>query len=54
MKVNDFVKTIGFIKNKLKHFSFYLYDDNDYNNSISINEVTLDDYIHLCDRKVID
>ena len=51
MKVNDLVKTIGYTRNRLDHFVFYLYEP--YEDSwITIRNATTDDYIHLCDRSV--
>ena len=51
MTVNDFVKTIGYTKNRLDHFNFYIFDPLD-EDGILINHPTTDDYIFLCDREV--
>jgi hypothetical protein len=53
MKVNDLVKTCGYIKDVLSHFVIVLYDkDNEV--FILIQNPTLDEYIKLCDRSVLD
>lgn len=51
MTVNDFVRTIGYTKNRLNHFNFYIFDDN-VEDGILISHPTVDDYIFLCDREV--
>lgn len=51
MTVNDFVKTIGYTKNRLNHFNFYIFDDHS-EDGILILHPTTDDYIFLCDREV--
>lgn len=53
MIVNDFVKTIGYTHNKLDHFEFYIWNPvrDDW---ITLRNVTADQYIHICDREIID
>lgn len=53
MKVNDLVSSIGYTRNILSHFSIILYNVNT-DNLITIKAPTADEYIHLCDRKIID
>lgn len=53
MKVNDLVSSIGYTKNILSHFSIVLYNVNT-DNFITIKAPTADEYIHLCNRKIID
>lgn len=51
VKVNDLVKTIGYARNRLDHFEFYLFDP--YNDDwITIKKATVDEYILLCDRDI--
>ena len=51
VKVNDLVKTIGYTRNRLDHFEFYLFDS--YNDDwITIKKATVDEYILLCDRDI--
>ena len=53
MIVNDLVKTIGYIRNKLNHFEFCIWNPvlDDW---IILRNVTADQYVHICDREVID
>ena len=53
MLVNDIVKTIGYTRNKLDHFEFCIWNPitDDW---ITIRKATSDEYIHICDREVID
>ena len=53
MKVNDLVKTIGYNRNRLSHFTFYLYNYHN-DDGLTISDPSLDDYIFLCDRKILD
>lgn len=53
MKVNDLVKTIGYTRNRLDHFVFYLWRSQD-DKIIKIDNPTLDEYVFLCDREVND
>ncbi len=53
MKVNDLVSSIGYTKNILSHFSIVLYNA-DADDFVTIKAPTADEYIHLCDRKIID
>lgn len=53
MKVNDLVSSIGYTKNILSHFSIILYNA-DADDFMTIKAPTADEYIHLCDRKIID
>lgn len=53
MIVNDIVKTIGYTRDKLKHFEFCIWNPilDDW---ITLRNPTADQYIHICDRNVID
>lgn len=53
MIVNDLVKTIGYTRNKLNHFEFCIWNPvlDDW---ITLHNITADQYIHICDREVID
>ncbi len=53
MKVNDFVKTIGYTRDRLTHFNFWIYDYKHYT-YYKIDKPTVDDYIFLCDRDVVE
>lgn len=53
MKVNELVKSSGYTKDILSHFIITLFD-NDTDYFICIKEPTLDEYVHLCDRKVLE
>jgi hypothetical protein len=53
MKVNDLVSSIGYTKNILSHFSIVLYNAGA-DDFMTIKAPTADEYIHLCDRKIID
>lgn len=53
MIVNDIVKTIGYTRDKLKHFEFCIWNPvlDDW---ITLRNVTSDQYVYICDREVID
>lgn len=53
MTVNDIVKTIGYTRDKLDHFEFCLWNPvmDDW---ITIHKATVDEYINICDREIID
>lgn len=53
MIVNDLVKTIGYTRNKLDHFEFCIWNPvlDDW---ITLRNTTADQYVHICDREVID
>lgn len=53
MFVNDLVKTYGYTHDKLTHFNILIFNPitGDW---ITIKNPTADEYIHLCDRVVID
>lgn len=53
MVVNDMIKTFGYARNRLSHFNILLYDPitEDW---ITIGHPSIDDYIYLCDREVVD
>lgn len=53
MIVNDLVKTIGYTRNKLDHFKFYIWNPvmDDW---ITLRKTTADQYVHICDREVLD
>ena len=53
MIVNDLVKTIGYTRDKLNHFEFCIWNSimDDW---ITLRNITADQYVHICDREVID
>ena len=53
MFVNDLVKTYGYTRDKLTHFNILIFNPitDDW---ITIKNPTADEYIHLCDRIVVD
>lgn len=51
--VNDLVSTIGYTRNRLDHFNFSLWNP-ETDEWIIIRNPTIDDYILLCDREVVD
>ena len=53
MIVNDIVKTIAYTRNKLDHFEFCIWNPvmDDW---ITLRNATADQYVHICDREVID
>lgn len=53
MIVNDLVKTIGYTRNKLDHFEFCIWNPvmDDW---ITLRKTTADQYVHICDREVLD
>jgi len=53
MFVNDMIKTYGYTHNKLNHFNISIFNPST-DDWITINHPTADEYIHLCDRLVID
>lgn len=53
MTVNDMVKTFGYTRNRLTHFTISLYDAAEAY-WISIKHPNADEYVYLCDRIVTD
>lgn len=53
MKVNDLVSSTGYTHNILSHFIITLYDA-ETDDFISIKNPTLDEYVNLCERKVLE
>lgn len=53
MTVNDMIKTFGYTRNRLAHFTISLYDTTEAY-WISIKHPNADEYVYLCDRTVID
>lgn len=53
MFVNDMLKTYGYTRNKLDHFTISIFNPST-DDWITIKHPTADEYIHLCDRPVID
>lgn len=53
MKVNDLVSSTGYTRNILSHFTITIYDV-ETDDFISIKNPTLDEYVNLCDRKVLE
>lgn len=53
MIVNDLVKTYSYTKDKLEHFTISLFDliTEDW---IEIKHPTIDEYIYLCDRDIVE
>ena len=51
MIVNDLLKTYGYTRDRLNHFSFALFDPRT-EDWINIPRPTADEYVYLCDRKV--
>lgn len=53
MFVNDLVKTYGYTRHKLEHFTISIYNPTT-DDWMEIKKPTADEYIHLCDRLVVD
>lgn len=53
MIVNDMVKTFGYTRNRLNHFTISIFDFSSDNFAL-IKHPTADEYVFLCDRPVID
>ena len=53
MFVNDLVKTYGYTRDKLAHFNISIFNaaNDDW---MTIDHPTVDEYIYLCDRPVVD
>lgn len=53
MFVNDMIKTYGYTRDKLSHFNIAIFNPitDDW---ITIKHPTADEYIHLCDRSIVD
>lgn len=53
MFVNELIKTYGYTRDKLTHFNVLIFNPitDDW---ITIKNPTADEYIHLCDRVVVD
>lgn len=54
MIVNDLVKTIGYTRDKLKYFEFYICNKEDDFIGFTIKDISADDYISFCDKEVYD
>lgn len=53
MKVYELVRSIGYTRNILNHFSFTLYDL-ETERIIEIQKPNVDEYIQLCGRDVME
>lgn len=53
MLVNDMIKRYGYIRNRLNHFTFSIFNPQR-EDWIVIKHPTADEYIYLCDREIID
>ena len=53
MKVYKLVRSCGYTKNILDHFSFTIWD-NETQHMISVSKPTADDYIQLAGRNVLE
>lgn len=53
MRVNELVNTIGYTKNILSHISIVMFNLKT-EAMISVKHPTADEYIKLCDRKILE
>lgn len=53
MTVNDMVKTFGYIRDRLNHFTISIFDFST-ECFATIKHPTADEYVFLCDRPVIE
>lgn len=53
MKVNDLAKTSGYTRGCLEHFEFWICDYENYT-YYKITAPSIDEYIFLCDRDIIE
>lgn len=53
MIVNELVKTFGFTRDKLSHFNIHLYKPVT-EKWVTLKHPTVDEYIYVADRQVID
>lgn len=53
MIVNDMVKTFGYTRDRLNHFTISIFDFST-DGFATIRHPTADEYVFLCDRPVID
>lgn len=53
MKVYKLVRSMGYIKNNLSHVSFVIMNL-ETDQIINVKNPTVDDYIHLCGRYVVE
>lgn len=53
MRVNDLVSSVGYTRNILSHFVITIYNA-ETEEFITVKNPTLDEYVNLCDRKVLE
>jgi hypothetical protein len=53
MKVYELVRSIGYTRNILNHFSITMYD-NETSNIVTVKRPSADEYVQLCGRDIME